>query len=110
MDARRARRIKAAYRDVAEREVTRSQQAVALGYDPDKDGAPRVLAAGRGLLAEQIISIAGQQGIPIREDTLLAAALAQVELDAEIPPELYALVAEVLAYVYRLREIPSSDY
>lgn len=104
MDVRRAQRIKAAYRDGAGRGGSRPQRAVALGYDPVKDGAPRVLAAGCGLLAEQIIAIADQQGIPIRDDPLLAAALSQVDLDAEIPPELYALVAEVLAYIYRLRD------
>jgi flagellar biosynthesis protein len=77
--------------------------AVALGYDPEKDQAPRVLASGRGILAEQILTLARDNQIPIREDAVLAAALASVEIDAQIPPELYAVVAEVLAYVYRLK-------
>jgi flagellar biosynthesis protein len=78
-------------------------QAVALGYDPEKDVAPRVLATGKGVVAEQILAIAREQGILIREDPILAAALANVEIDTVIPPELYALVAEVLAYVYRVQ-------
>jgi len=77
--------------------------AVALGYDPERDEAPRVLAAGQGLLAEKILALGKENGIPIREDPLLAAALASVAVDEVIPPELYALVAEVLAYVYRLQ-------
>jgi len=79
-------------------------QAIALGYDPQHDLAPRVLASGQGMIAEQIIAMARAHGIPIREDPLLAAALADVELDAVIPPELYALVAEVFAYIYRIRQ------
>lgn len=79
-------------------------RAVALGYNPEKDPAPRVLASGQGLLAEEILEIARKHGIAIREDPALAAALASVEVDQVIPPELYALVAEVLAYVYRLQK------
>lgn len=79
------------------------QQAVALGYNPEKDIAPRVLATGQGLIAEHIIAIARENGIVVREDPVLAAALANVEIDTVIPPELYALVAEVLAYVYRVQ-------
>jgi flagellar biosynthesis protein len=78
-------------------------QAIALGYDPLKEAAPRVLASGRGRIAEQILAIARQNNIPVRNDPILAAALAEVEVDQIIPPELYAVVAEVLAYVYRLK-------
>jgi flagellar biosynthesis protein len=62
-----------------------------------------VLATGQGRLAEQIIATARANGIPIRDDPVLAAALATLELDTVIPPELYAVVAEVLAYVYRVK-------
>ena len=81
-----------------------SQAAVAIGYDAEHDSAPRVLASGRGLLAEHILAIAVQNNIPIRQDPLLVAALASVEVDTLIPPELYAVIAEVLAYVYRVRQ------
>lgn len=86
------------------RAIARRPQAVALGYDPDADDAPRVLAAGQGRVAEQILAAARAHNIPIQEDATLAAALATVELDAVIPPELYAVVAEVLAYVYRMQK------
>lgn len=98
MRSRGIRRVKTAY--PGEEGLHR---AVALGYDPERDQAPRVLASGQGVLADQIIALARAKDIPIREDPILAAALAGVEIDTAIPPELYALVAEVLAYVYHLR-------
>ena len=79
-------------------------RAVALGYDAEKDEAPRVLATGQGSVAERILALAKEHGILIREDPMLAAALATVDLDTTIPAELYAVVAEVLAYVYRVKE------
>jgi flagellar biosynthesis protein len=79
-------------------------RAVALSYDPDKDGAPRVLASGKGHIAEQILAIAHQFQLPIKDDPILVEALAHVELEQAIPPELYALVAEVFAFVYRLKQ------
>ena len=80
------------------------RRAVALGYDAEKDEAPRVLASGQGSVAERILAVAKEYGILIREDPMLAAALSTVDLDTTIPPELYAVVAEVLAYVYRVKE------
>jgi flagellar biosynthesis protein len=80
------------------------QRAIALGYDAENDAAPRVMASGEGLIAEKIIALAKENGIPIREDTILANALASLDLNDTIPPELYSVVAEVLAYVYRIRE------
>jgi flagellar biosynthesis protein len=79
------------------------KRAVALGYDPANDQAPHVLASGRGRIAEQIIAIAKLNAIPIQDDVVLADALSRVELDQNIPPELYAVVAEVLAFVYKLK-------
>lgn len=78
-------------------------RAVALGYDAESDDAPRVLASGEGLIAEKIIALAKEHGVHLREDPALVAALATVDVDATIPPELYAVVAEVLAYVYRIK-------
>ena len=76
--------------------------ATALGYDPEKDNAPRVLASGQGKIAEKIIALAQANGITIREDPVLAMALSGIDINAEIPPELYTVVAEILAYIYRL--------
>jgi flagellar biosynthesis protein len=85
------------------------KRAVALGYDPSRDEAPRVIATAQGKMAEQIIAIAKENQIPIREDKVLTQALSQVDLDQVIPPELYAVVAEVLAFVYRLRNKKLED-
>lgn len=76
--------------------------AAALGYDPDSDEAPQLLAKGQGELADRIIALAKAHHIPIREDRDLVAVLAKLDLHQEIPPELYRAVAELLAFVYRL--------
>ena len=78
--------------------------AVALKYDAATDHAPRVVAKGRGLVAEKIIALAREQGIPMREDPDLVQMLTQIDLDQEIPPTLYKVVAELLAFVYRLNQ------
>lgn len=79
-----------------------TQVAVALGYDPEKDSAPRVLASGRREIAERILETARQHGVPIHQDAALAERLALLELDSLIPPELYLIVAELLLFVYKL--------
>ncbi len=89
--------------DLTKKESQRNQ-AAALAYVPDQDNAPKVLAHGQGVLAEKIIALAKENHIPIHEDPLLTAALAAVDVGGEIPPELYQVVAEVLAYVFRIRE------
>ena len=76
--------------------------AAALQYDSDKDRAPRVIASGQRKVAEQIIAEAKKHNISIYEDTALTSALSTVNLGEEIPPELYQVVAQVLAYVYRV--------
>ena len=78
--------------------------AVALKYDAATDDAPRVIAKGRGLVAEKIMALAREQGIPMREDPDLIQMLTQIDLDQEIPPSLYKVVAELLAFVYRLNQ------
>ena len=75
--------------------------AVALKYNEEDDDAPRVVAKGFGLTAEKIREAAEKCGIPIRQDSDLVEMLAQIDIDREIPPQLYAAVAEVLAMVYR---------
>ncbi len=86
------------------KEANSPLRATALGYDQVRDAAPRVLATGRGKVAQQIIDLAIANGIPLREDPILSAALANIDLNEEIPPELYAVVAEVFAYIYRIRD------
>lgn len=74
------------------------KQAIALQYDPD-DVAPKVLATGRGEIADRIIEKAKEEDIPIHKDDKLAAALSKLEIGDAIPPELYEVVAEVLVFV-----------
>ena len=81
----------------------RAARAVALAYDAE-DGAPRVTAKGRGLLAEEIIARAQAAGVFVHESPELVALLMQVDMDARIPPELYLAVAELLAWLYRLEQ------
>jgi flagellar biosynthesis protein len=77
------------------------KNAVALAYN-QSDGAPRVVAKGRGLLAEQIIARAHEHGVYVHESAELVSLLMQVDLDQHIPPQLYLAVAELLAWLYRL--------
>jgi flagellar biosynthesis protein len=76
--------------------------AVAMRYDVEKDKAPLILASGRGEVADEILRIADENKIPLYENKDLAALLAKLEIDTEVPPQLYVLVAEVLFFVYRL--------
>jgi flagellar biosynthesis protein len=80
----------------------RQRKAVALQYKPDIDKAPRMRARGRGKVAEKIIEIARQHGIYIHNDPDLIEVLARLDLNEEIPPDLYVVVAELLAFVYSL--------
>lgn len=76
--------------------------AVALGYDPEQDAAPRVLATGKREIAQRIVEVARSHGVPIHQDAALVERLAMLELESLIPPELYQIVAEILLFVYRL--------
>jgi len=78
------------------------QKAVALTYGRGKDKAPRVTAKGRGALAEKILALARRHGVPIEKDSTLLEALYRLEINEEIPEELYKVVAEVLAFIYRM--------
>ncbi|MDQ7056654.1 MAG: EscU/YscU/HrcU family type III secretion system export apparatus switch protein [Persephonella sp.] len=79
----------------------KDKKAVALRYDRKKDNAPKVVAKGKGYIGEKIIQIAKENNIPIKEDPVLVEALSQVEINREIPPELYMAVAEILIFIYR---------
>jgi flagellar biosynthesis protein len=75
------------------------KRAVALRYDPARDGAPRVVAKGKGQTAEQILALARKNGVPVREDPTLVQVLSRLKLDQEIPPEVYRAVAAILAFL-----------
>ena len=89
---------------MTKKKIHTREKAVAIKYRPDKDHAPTVVAKGQGLIAETIKAIAKKRGIPIKRDDDLVELLAQVDIDREIPAELYAAVAEVLAWIYRAND------
>ena len=80
----------------------KKNKAVALKYETRYDHAPKVIAKGRGKLAEKIIKIAKEHDIYVHEDPDLIEVLSQLDLKAEIPPDLYVIVAELLAFIYSL--------
>ena len=75
--------------------------AVALEYDRETHDAPRVVASGRGVIAEKILEVARENGIVIEANPMLAEALSGVPVDDTIPRELYSAVAEVIGFVLR---------
>ena len=78
----------------------RSKKAVALKYERKKDNAPKVTAKGSGKTAQKIIEIAKLNDIPIKEDKDLLELLSKVELDKEVPAQMYKAVAEVFSFIY----------
>lgn len=85
-----------------EEERVANQKAVALKYDMQNDSAPRVIAKGKGHVAEHILATAQQNSIPVYQNKTLVNMLMALEIDREIPPELYKAIAEVMAYVYEM--------
>ena len=83
----------------------KDKKAVALSYERGKDVAPKVAAKGRGAVAEKILALAREHGVPIEKDTTLLEALYRLDLNEEIPEELYQVVAEVLAFIYRMNAL-----
>lgn len=81
-----------------------NSQAVALGYIDGIDNAPRVLASGKGLIAEQIIEKAKEHNIPIKKDADLMKILSILEIDSMIPFEAYTAVAEILSSIYKYND------
>jgi flagellar biosynthesis protein len=85
------------------------QKAVALKYVPKQDRAPKVTAKGSGVLADKIIQLAKEHGIPIKEDPALMEVLSQLDFHEEIPPSVYTVVAEILTFVYSMNNRWSSS-
>src|SRR6478752_3008302 len=80
---------------------TLPKKAVALKYEPENGSAPTVIAKGQGVIADEIMRRAQENGVPLQEDSSLVEVLSKLDLNQEMPPELYTLVAEVLSFVYR---------
>ncbi len=86
----------------AEQPQAKPKQAVALRYQEGVTEAPVVVAKGKGFVAENILAKAKEHNIPVQVDPSLVEVLAKLDVDQQIPPELYQVVAEILAFVYRL--------
>ena len=86
----------------------RHQNAVALAYQ-DGDGAPKVVAKGKGLMAQQIIGRAQDAGVFVHESKELVALLMELDLDRQIPPALYRAIAELLAWLYSIDSAQTSN-
>jgi flagellar biosynthesis protein len=84
----------------------RAKSAVSLRYDALTSTAPKVTAKGKGQIAENIIALAHEHNIPVQQDPDLIEVLSQVDVDQEIPPAVYQVVAELLAFVYQM----NNDY
>ncbi len=78
------------------------RKAAVLKYKHQIDRAPRLVAKGKGMVADRILELARKHRIPIQSDPALVEVLSQLDIDQEIPPDLYRAVAQVLAYVYRV--------
>lgn len=78
--------------------------AAALKYDREKDQAPKLVAKGKGHLAEKIIELARKAGVPLKSDPALVRILCRLDMDEQIPGELYRAVAEILAFIYSMNE------
>ncbi|MCS7215062.1 MAG: EscU/YscU/HrcU family type III secretion system export apparatus switch protein [Thermodesulfovibrio sp.] len=83
--------------------MTEGKKAVALRYEAEKDTAPKVVAKGRGFIAQRIIDLARQHGVPLKEDETLVEVLSKLDIYEEIPVELYKAVAEILVFVYQIK-------
>jgi flagellar biosynthesis protein len=82
--------------------IDKQNKAAALQYRAGIDSAPTLVAKGRGLVADKIIALAKERGIPIHEDRNMVEILSTLGLYEEIPPELYKAVAEILAFIYKM--------
>lgn len=86
---------------MSKKTLNKQPKAVALSYESSQNIAPRVVATGKGKVAERIIEKAKEHHVPIQKDPSLVELLSQLEMNEVIPEQLYSAVAEVLAFVYR---------
>ena len=83
---------------------TKKKTAIALAYDPN-ESAPKIIASGKGVLAEKIIDKAQEAGVPLHQDNELADTLSRLDIGDMIPPELYEVIAEILVFVDAMDKI-----
>jgi flagellar biosynthesis protein len=80
----------------------KQKRAVALRYDPQRDKAPKLVAKGKGHVADQILALARKNYVPVRQDPNLVQVLSKLNIDQEIPPQVYKAVAAILSFLYRV--------
>lgn len=88
-----------------EKKKNPNRTAIALEYNPNESDAPKVVATGKGLIADKIIEQAKEADIPVHQDSKLAGTLSKLEIGEMIPPELYEAVAEILVFVDAMEKI-----
>lgn len=81
------------------------KKSAALKYDRSKDSAPRIIASGKGNIAEKILKKAREENIPIKKDKDVVEVLAELNIGDQIPEEIYLVIAEILAFLYDLENI-----
>ncbi|MFJ7824970.1 EscU/YscU/HrcU family type III secretion system export apparatus switch protein [Psychrobacillus sp. NPDC096623] len=86
------------------------KEAVALTYNPGNNDAPKIVAKGKGKIAENILAKAQQHNVPVQEDPSLVELLGQLDINQSIPEELYQAVAEVFAYIYKIDKEKGSKF
>ena len=91
------------------KEVDKNKTAIALEYNPNESEAPKVIATGKGLLADKIIEEAKKADVPVHKDSKLAGTLSKLEIGEMIPPELYEAVAEILVFVDAMEKIQAKS-
>lgn len=84
--------------------MNKRKEVIALTYEQHKHSAPTVIAKGKGLVAEQILERAKKENIPIQEDPSLVELLSKLNINEQIPEDLYMAVAEVFAFIYNLEK------
>ena len=85
------------------------KEAASLKYDQNKSNAPKVTAKGKGAIAQNIIDVAKEHNIPIKKDEDLLQMLSQIEINEEIPAELYKAVAEIFSFIYGISNEKNDD-
>lgn len=86
-----------------------AKRAAAIRYDSGNDNAPKLVAKGQGLVADRILALADEYDLPVRHDPTLVSILGALDVGAEVPPDLYGVIAEVLAWAYRTDKLAGSS-
>lgn len=103
-DYRKREYVRNSIKNAENEKTQKPKQAIALSYDPDEE-APKIIATGKGELAERIIERAKEVDVPVHRDDKLADTLSRLEIGDMIPPELYEVVAEILVFVDAMDKI-----